>query len=939
MLFRYVQTEEKGKWQPIQVDKEYDKRVKEMGVVRASILAVSQILEDGQDNEEIEYKGPLYFDIDCGNLNLAISSTVDLVHKLKELDVPDEGIQVYCSGSKGFHVIVPETLFMTSARPMRSLPYVYMEMARDLYVTGLDFQVYSGGKGRMFRPENGKRPDQLYRVRITLEELHTMTPERYRELVQQPRDIKIKGPNGHKSALMQALFDRARKRALSKATLRGTALPLEQLQPYAEEPPACVDKLVKYEVLRNSNFNQAAMQFAAFVARAGTPDYKLNSLVDLMAEAGESTSYNTPHLRKVHLQGLVSYARAKPSLQFKCGAMRAVVGGKPCDGCPLDNKDLTETTEVDPDGAVLGVLAQPEGYFLKRETGDVRISTFTLHPLEIFVEEAQSGNTGRRVSTRMEVLSKGEKLGALDFDESGWRSKSEFIKQLEGLNVTFLGGDNDVQRLKYAVYRHTEEDEVDEVVNVHSAGIHVSNLGKKRVFTYVEPGLSVNTFGVQGTHRLQSRITAPPMLRMIPKPTSGDPALREALSSLMRVNAAFVVAQVMGWHCASHLRAHIHTVFKQFPVLSIWGEAGSGKTFTAELFAFLNGVDYRNNGSSIQLSTATLWPVIDVCSSTTTIPRLLDEFNLSKMSGRKGMYALIVEILKATWDGKAIPRGTLSRSKVDGVGRTGARVEEIYMTAPVSVCSEQAPQVPALQQRSIQVHLTRQAREGCTPAFNKALAMHTQLMQFARAATFMALRTTDEWIQEAYQKNDLLLPDGLYDRNRFSYATLLVGLDFFQGVSASLNLNLETEAEWLKSVLVDSIGVVAKEILQVKGWSEVDIFLAAIGEMAQLALQGNGVSQMIPGRNFAALPSRDELILDLGVIFPLYRHYVHRSDSSQVFTSLSQVAPLLKSEVYYKTNERVLMEMAGSRKLWVLSLSKMQEKGHDVTMFMNDRGD
>jgi hypothetical protein len=168
-----------------------------------------------------------------------------------------------------------------------------------------------------------------------------------------------------------------------------------------------------------------------------------------------------------------------------------------------------------------------------------------------------------------------------------------------------------------------------------------------------------------------------------------------------------------------------------------------------------------------------------------------------------------------------------------------------------------------------------------------------------------------------------------------------VGLDFFQGVTESLNLGLEQETRLLKEALLSSIGQVAQEIIKVKGWSEVDLFLEAIGEMAQLSLQGNTAGQLTPGRNFAALPSRDELLLDLGIIFPLYSQYAHRSGdaSNKVFATLKQLSPLLKSEPYYKTSERVVMEMAGPRKLWVLSLSEMQKKGHDITMFMNDRGE
>ena len=80
MLYRYVQTEEKGKWLPIPVNKNFDDEARRLGAVRMSVLAVSEILKDEGGQDEVGYLGPLYFDIDLsGNINLAISSAQELV--------------------------------------------------------------------------------------------------------------------------------------------------------------------------------------------------------------------------------------------------------------------------------------------------------------------------------------------------------------------------------------------------------------------------------------------------------------------------------------------------------------------------------------------------------------------------------------------------------------------------------------------------------------------------------------------------------------------------------------------------------------------------------------------------------------------------------------------------------------------------------------------
>lgn len=932
-LYRYVQQEEKSTWLPIPVDSNFDKTVKDMGVVRLSVLAISEILKDDDKEVVPAYMGPFYADIDvAGDLKAAIASVQQLVAKLMELDIPEGFIEVYCSGSKGFHLFVPETAFLTTARPIKSLPYIYREMALDLYVQGLDFAVYSGGKGHMFRPPDGLRPDGHYRVRITHEELWQITPEDYAVLVSAPRNLQFPTPEPHKSVLMLALFERARKRANARAATRGVPLPVEQLEPYAEEPPGCIETLVAGEFKASVKFNQAGLQLAAFAARAGAPDYKVESLISLMAENTSSSSYDTPAKRRVHLKGLLGYARVKTSVTFSCNAIRSVVGIRKCKDCPLGGQSLDARQDVEEDGAVLGMLVQPEGYFLKQGKGEVRVSTFTLLPTEVHMDEGQNEGTARRTTTRMDVLSHHAKIGSVSFDEAGWRGKSQFLQQLEGINgIAFLGGDADIQRIKHAVYNQTEDGDLDEVVNTYVVGMHVSRLGKKKIYTYVEPGLSVNTYGVHGTHRLQGTVTQAPTVRKAMRLDAGAPLeVGEALESLLQINRPDVVARLLGWFCAAHLRAHIHPIFKQFPVLSVWGAAGSGKSHTCAMFALLNGVDYFE-GSPLSVSTSTAWPIIEVCSSTTTVPRLLEEFNQAKM--RAPMYALVVDILKAAWDGISVSRGTLRKSAADGQGKTGATVYESVISAPIAVCSEQCPQVPAVVQRSVQVQLTQAYREGRVEPFRRARARKDFLMGVGRAMTMVALKTSEQQVQDWYYANEEMLPSWIFDRYRFSTAVLMTGLDFFGKVAGGLKLGVADKVPEMKRLLVEAWEAEGDTLLTSHARSEVDAFLESFAEMAQLAAQNHPTALIVIGKNFAVNSAQDELIFDLSSVYSMYRRHMRQAGDPVIFATLAQLEPLIKSEPYFVSNSRMEPRMVLGRPVWVLKLSAMQGKGIDVSMF------
>jgi hypothetical protein len=198
----------------------------------------------------------------------------------------------------------------------------------------------------------------------------------------------------------------------------------------------------------------------------------------------------------------------------------------------------------------------------------------------------------------------------------------------------------------------------------------------------------------------------------------------------------------------------------------------------------------------------------------------------------------------------------------------------------------------------------------------------------------MAIRTKEAWIREQFAEVDGLLPEVLFDRNRFSYSTLMVGLRFFSAVASSLDLKLEADLDELQQALLGRLEATGESLVKTKSWSEVDIFLTTIGEMAQLAHQNSGMSPMLPGRNFVASLATGELILDLRVIYPMYQRQMAITHGNVVFTSLQQLEPLLKSERYFVTNERVVQGMGGGRKLWVLSLNEMRAKGHEIGMFL-----
>ena len=137
-------------WAPIQANRSLD----ELRPTFVTILAIDTLFDDRPTREEIEkakYQGPLYFDLDADDIEDSIAGAQALHVKLLASGLKPEDIQVFLSGKKGLHLIVPMACFVEKPAPVVKLPAIYKELALKFAVDTLDFKVYTARKGRMLR--------------------------------------------------------------------------------------------------------------------------------------------------------------------------------------------------------------------------------------------------------------------------------------------------------------------------------------------------------------------------------------------------------------------------------------------------------------------------------------------------------------------------------------------------------------------------------------------------------------------------------------------------------------------------------------------------------------------------------------------------------------------------------------------------------------------
>lgn len=125
------------------------------------------------------YTKTLHWDLDAeNNFNLVKDSTIKLYEKLVSLGL-GEGVQIYFSGNKGFHLLLHTENKFTPTQTKIVCHNLAVEAGVDLKV--FDSTVYN--ITRIFRLEFTKHPKSgLYKIPITIEELRESTKEDIQEL-------------------------------------------------------------------------------------------------------------------------------------------------------------------------------------------------------------------------------------------------------------------------------------------------------------------------------------------------------------------------------------------------------------------------------------------------------------------------------------------------------------------------------------------------------------------------------------------------------------------------------------------------------------------------------------------------------------------------------------------------------------------------------------
>lgn len=886
-LYYQVQGGEEA-WTPCPLRFAPDVRKKEKPVFM-TVLAVNEVVDAHPTPEVLErlkHSGPFYMDWDSGeDINLAIEDTRQTLITLVEKHQLDHRcLEIYATGGKGFHLIVPHEVFMQKMPPagIKDLHKIYKGMAYALATDTLDFRVYSGRRGRMWREPNIQRSNGRYKVPITYDELMVMDEEMYIDLTSQPRyyaepDSIAAGDKRYVPQPIKAvpclgltiIFDKSKTEVeTSNKRKRNKANDVKALAKWGDQPPPSFRMILEGKGLRKGQgFNAIALQVVITAQELGwsldkllenskglceahVSDGRHNSFAKRQSELARLYEYCNDYIYEFSVPGLRSLIEFEsPDLD---GVVSEAIKAEVEKAAKAADAGETVSKTVEGDDLTRAIELRPEGIYVIDEDARKSVSTIAFKNPKVRV----SATTGKLQEIEAEIYSDGKRTGSEVIPLNVFESKHLLNKFAQSWGSVFFGTDQNASSImrklrlnalqgKEGKIIHTvpregldwvclpnhENEELRKLfpVFVDPRGVH---LPQRIAETGVELGYS-SDFAPGGIYQ-SDLMRAPEVMEYVQE----HPQSVEILRGLFTCQKKKVLSKILGWYCAAYYRMFFDKASKygKFPLLHVFGQAGSGKTEMNELMLRFH---YHMAEPRVLTPSSSLYALRINVTASASIPLVIDEYKVSDM---KDKYYPLSNMLKAAYNNREFQMGGGNSDSADKRSLSSAN-----LSAPIVYISEACEEMTALQERSIMIPVSR-APEPLNSVWRKrfetAKGNYEILSALGRyMCTNICNLSLDEFVQAFDPIKDeaervLLAQEGedgspsiqRQSREAFNYAVVKFGLLSLQ--KACQNVFGDALDKELNDLIEEVYTGVTDSAVRVM--SEINKFINSLSQMAQV---------------------------------------------------------------------------------------------------------
>lgn len=286
--------------------------------------------DNGQPEPHRWGKFPLDFD-SKENPQLALDDIrqLCLVHLPEFYDIDPYTIDFYASGEKGFHAEIPPKLFDAQDGDPH-LPLIYKRIAagwaEKFDLKTLDLSMYSMGQGKMFRIPNVKRPNNRYKVPLTLEEVRDLSIFDLLDLTKAPREIEPVEVDLVECEGLGRLYRNIKTTIYQELGERPEEKPLtdKARSKLAEKLPPCTAYIITALPKKTDriNFNKLTMQLVKYFQSVGWSRARVWQSVRHFVESYQD--YDTEEKRISHWKQMWTYLEGNDKYAFDCSYIKGL---------------------------------------------------------------------------------------------------------------------------------------------------------------------------------------------------------------------------------------------------------------------------------------------------------------------------------------------------------------------------------------------------------------------------------------------------------------------------------------------------------------------------------------------------------------------------------------------------------------------------------------
>jgi hypothetical protein len=678
-----------------------------------TVLACDTQITKEIDKERVEkakYAGPMYFDLDSEDIEDSIAAAKLLYSKLESKGLQESDMQIFLSGKKGLHFVIPASVFRKekSHLPLVRLPMAYKELAYEFALDTMDFRVYSARRGRMFRTCYNQRENGKWKVQINKTELLSLTAETYDAICSAPR-LEVQ-PSPVFRPELGILFEKV----YSQVVAEKRAKPRKKLDPkeLARHKPTAEKVMSGEGVLSEAGFNQIAMQLSVYAKEAGLAEDEFISKCQGLIEnyRGDGARYNSSRKRETELRRMFGYVDEAGTYDYNPAAITKLLDKEVKEELAKDNpeRDLTQNGGVFED-------VEAQKWYVQGPQDEVprHIMNGIITDL-VAVKTLQGDGDFLYIAGNFKFNGKESRI-IIGKDEAA--ANVTLHKVLSAKGGLFAGSDTQARYIfDIMLTRSITEGKVS--YNTGSEGVDLLEIPLDPAKPFEKTSFIVYT-DVKGVrippymreHKLTIEYAADPG----PEPSYNSDladakpfdewsaaegnvqALEEMLDGLLSCQEPSSLSRLIGWITASFYTSLFRKAYTKFPLLHVVGPAGTGKT---EMLEGLIRMHFCTRDAAGITAGSSLFAVQTMMSSSSSIPLIVDEYKPHTMA------TVAVEALRGTfrsnYNGQSVAKGGGNSRNSSYRG-----LNLIKLAAPTVFISEAMETEPAILHRCVLVTLKR----------------------------------------------------------------------------------------------------------------------------------------------------------------------------------------------------------------------------------------